>query len=1032
MKPNPALVALAAWLALALVPLRAAAGSPSTGVIAGRVSSAASGEYLNNARVTVDNRDLEERTNNFGEFRFDAVPAGSVVVRVLVSGFAAQSATVTVTPGTPATQNFALRLERTGAARAMDAVVLDSFVVAAQREMSGSAIAINERRAAANLKSVVAADEFGDSTEGNVAEFVKFLPGVAVDYNAADPRFISVRGLPSFGTAVLIDGSRLSNAGDGFSRATEFTQVSLNNMSRVEIAKSPLPDTPADTIGGSVNMVLKSAFERSSPQFNYRMHLNANFSDAQGENFVRLSRTALSPGRVRTLRPGFDFSYIKPVSKNFGFTLTALHSSQFSPAALGDSTWRPTTAGSALATVNNPFLSNFNVLIRPKELVRWSLGATLDWRLGANDVLSARVQWNSFSTRVHYGDTQFDINGTTSAPPRTLTPTTVESVPGGGRVTQSVTVYHGSGLSNNLGLTHRHSGPVWTLASGASYSDSTDSHKKVADDHLAKTLTLRLPSVTMKFDGISQSIPASVSTATATGAPVDFRNLANYTLISATTGNPENQRSATKSAYANASRWLDLGVPVRLKAGVDVRREERDYRTSTATWTFVGRDRVANSGDELAGLYDLVAEDYSKIGTPFGFGRFQRPSMQKVYLLIQDHPEYFTRNEATEYTGRVTQSRNLSETVAAGFLRADLGLFRNRLKLAGGFRFERTYDDGYGVLDDISSTYQKDASGRIVRNAANQPVRVSTDALTVAKLRYTELGAHGSRNYGRLYPSLNLTYQVTEKLLLRSSYARTITRPQLDNIVPTATATDPTTNARPTITVNNTALQPWSADSYDVAAEYYFDQPGIVSVGAFRKDIKNFFGSIRTAATPELLDRYGFDESYLNYEIVTKNNIGDARVSGLELEYRQSLESLHRALRGLSVFGNLTTLHVEGGSSADLSGFIRKTANWGVSLARPRYTVRLNWNYRGRQRTTLISGANVPAGTYRYADPRLSTELNAEARLTRHAALFATVRNLMNIAWRSETYGPTTPAYARGTNWSEYGPQAVLGVKGTF
>lgn len=1034
-KSRSFLTLLAGWL-LAGSPAHAqsatAAATGGSGSLEVRVQSAITGDYLNNARVTVESMMLEGLTNNFGEIRFDHLPAGTVVVRVFVSGYAAKSATATISTGAPAVLNFGLSMEKPIRAGEEHAVVLDSFVVAAQREMNGSAIAINERRTAANLKSVVAADEFGDSTEGNVADFVKFLPGISVDYNAADPRFISVRGLPSFGTAVLIDGSRLANAGDGFSRATEFTQVSLNNMSRVEITKSPLPDTPADTIGGSVNMVLKSAFERARPQFNYRVHLNTNFTDAQGENFATFSRTALSPGNVRTMRPGFDFSYINPVSKNFGFTLTALHSSQFSPAALGDSTWRPTTANSALATAANPFLSNFNVLLRPKEITRWSLGTTLDWRLGANDVISARVQWNQFNTRVHYGDIQFDINGTTSATPRVITPTTTESVPGGGRVSHSVTVYHGSGTSHNLGLTHRHSGPVWTVASGASYSDSTDSHKKVADDHVVKTLILRLPSVTMKFDGINHSIPTSVSTTTAAGAPVDYRDLGNYTLVSATTGTPEAQWSATKSAYASASRWLNLGVPVRVKTGFDVRREDRDYRTSTTSWTFVGRDRVANSGDELARFYDLVAEDYSKIKAPFNFGQFQRPSVQKAYLLIQEHPDYFTRNETTEFTGRVTQSRNLSETVAAGFLRGDVSFFRSRLKLAGGFRYERTFDDGVGVLDDISATYQKDASGRIVRNAANQPVRISTDALAVARLRYTELGTHGSRDYGQLYPSLNVTYQATEKILLRSSYARTITRPQLDNIVPTATATDPTSSARPTITVNNVALQPWTANSYDVAVEYYFDQPGIISVGAFRKDIKNFFGAVRTAATPELLDLYGFDDSYLNYEIVTKTNIGSARVSGVEFEYRQSLESLHRLTRGISIFSNVTALHVDGGSSADLAGFIRKSANWGVALGRPRYTVRLNWNYRGRQRTSLISGANVPSGTYRYANPRLSTELNAEARLTRHVALFTTVRNLTNIAWRSETYGPTTPAYARGTNWSEYGPQAVLGVKGTF
>jgi TonB-dependent receptor len=1001
------------------------------GGIEGRVYNVDSGDYLNNARVLLEGSTLEVRTNNFGEFRFDRLPAGHTTVRVMVSGYAPQSKTAAIAADTVVTMNIGLSLDKRQTSGVSEAVVLDRFVVAAQREMSGSAVAINERRAAANLKNVVAADEFGDSTEGNVGEFVKFLPGVSIDYTGADARFISVRGLPSFGTAVMIDGNRMASAAASFSRGTEFDQVSLNNMARIEVTKSPLPDTPADTIGGSVNMVLKSAFENSRPVFNYRANLNANFSDAQGMNFVSLKRTP-GPGKEATakVKPGADFTYIDPVSKTFGFTLSAMTSNQFTPESYAASQWRPATVTSTLSTPDKPFLGNYTVRDAPKDFYRWSVGATVDWRLATRDVVSIAGQFNNFDTTVVNNDLQFDPTGSRNAAPVAISPTSLESAAGAARTTQTITYQHKIGKGYNLRLTHRHNGPIWTTESGAAYSQSS-SRFGGTDDGVVRSVTALGPAVTLTYDGIANSRPEKISTRSTTNAPVDYHLLDNYTFGSATTS-PSLQQSVTSSAFANIARNFDRPISFRIKSGVNVRSEDRDFRNSTDTWTFVGPDHVASSADDRMGLYDLVNTDYLSVKMPYGLDRAEKPSTEKAYQLFLAHPDYFQKNEVSTISSGAQQSRKLTETVAAGFLRADLGLFRNRLKLAGGVRYEETMDEGYGLLNDLAATYQRNASGQIIRDAAGRPVKIVADAVTLAKLQYKDRGAHAKRNYGDFYPSLNATFQITEQLMLRSSYARTITRPQLTSIVPSSIASDPASTGVPTITVNNTALKPWSSNSYDVALEYYFDQPGIISIGAFRKDISDFFGAVREPATPALLDQFGFDESYSNYEIITMNNVGSARVSGVEAEYRQALTMLPDWARGVSIFANSTMLHLEGASTADFSGFVRKSTNWGISLSRPRYTLKLNWNFRGRQRLGSVTGVNVPPGSYQFKSPRLALDFSAEVRVAKRIALFANLRNLTDAPWVTEVYGPTTPAYARGTGWDLFGPQGIFGVKGSF
>jgi len=55
-------------------------------------------------------------------------------------------------------------------------IKLDAFKVAAGIEMEASALAINEQRFSPSIKNVVSTDAFGDITEGNLGDFVKFLP----------------------------------------------------------------------------------------------------------------------------------------------------------------------------------------------------------------------------------------------------------------------------------------------------------------------------------------------------------------------------------------------------------------------------------------------------------------------------------------------------------------------------------------------------------------------------------------------------------------------------------------------------------------------------------------------------------------------------------------------------------------------------------------------------------------------------------------------------------------------------------------
>lgn len=251
------------------------------------------------------------------------------------------------------------------------------------------------------------------------------------------------------------------------------------------------------------------------------------------------------------------------------------------------------------------------------------------------------------------------------------------------------------------------------------------------------------------------------------------------------------------------------------------------------------------------------------------------------------------------------------------------------------------------------------------------------------------------------------------------------------------TVTDPnTTNTNNLlITVNNTALNPWTSENTDLALEYYFGKTGgnVISVGGFRKDIKDFSATRREDATPELLESFGLDDSYAAYDVQYRFNAGDARVAGIEFNYRQSLTFLPHWARGLDVFYNKNQQRLQGTTLADFSNFVRRSDNYGFTFSRPKFTLRVKVNDIGRQRRNLITGTNMSPSTYRWRAPRRAVDIDFEYRIRRGISVFVAGRNVIDAPSRhEEVYGIGTPEYSRPNAYWLHGINYVMGFKGSF
>lgn len=99
-------------------------------------------------------------------------------------------------------------------------------------------------------------------------------------------------------------------------------------------------------------------------------------------------------------------------------------------------------------------------------------------------------------------------------------------------------------------------------------------------------------------------------------------------------------------------------------------------------------------------------------------------------------------------------------------------------------------------------------------------------------------------SYNDTLPSLNVALEPADDFIIRFGASRVMSRPNLGNLNPGATVTRSGNNK--TVTAGNPYLDPFRADAYDLAFEYYFQDEGLFSVALFYKDVTSFVQTLRT------------------------------------------------------------------------------------------------------------------------------------------------------------------------------------------
>jgi len=139
--------------------------------------------------------------------------------------------------------------------------VTSEIIVDGSRPIAESeAAALKVQRESDNLVSVLSADSVGRLPDQNIAQATGRLPGLAVERDQGQARYISIRGAPNYWTTLSFDGINVVSP-EG--RDARFDSIPSAIASQIIVSKAITPDMPGETVAGNVNIITRSPFDYS-------------------------------------------------------------------------------------------------------------------------------------------------------------------------------------------------------------------------------------------------------------------------------------------------------------------------------------------------------------------------------------------------------------------------------------------------------------------------------------------------------------------------------------------------------------------------------------------------------------------------------------------------------------------------------------------------------------------------------------------------------------------------------------------------
>ena len=242
----------------ATIALFSASLAQADGNIEGRLMDVQGKTTYTDALIRVDELKRDVLTGASGRFRIPVLPAGNYTLSVIVGGEAVKQQTIRVADN-QTTQTTILLNEA-------DSELEEILVIGQAAQVQK---ALDRQRFADNTISVINADAIGQLPDSNAAEALQRVPGLSIERDQGEGRFVRVRGISPDLNAVTVNGTQLP-APEGGRRAVALDVMPADLISALVVTKTLTPDMDANAIGGSIEVESLSALNREGGFYSLR------------------------------------------------------------------------------------------------------------------------------------------------------------------------------------------------------------------------------------------------------------------------------------------------------------------------------------------------------------------------------------------------------------------------------------------------------------------------------------------------------------------------------------------------------------------------------------------------------------------------------------------------------------------------------------------------------------------------------------------------------------------------------------------
>jgi TonB-dependent receptor len=756
-------------------------------------------------------------------------------------------------------------------------------------------VARNIKRDSVIQKDAIVAEDMAKFPELNLAESLQRLPGVQINREAGEGRRISLRGLgPDFarvqlnGMEVLgnVDSAQDSRGQRSRDRAFDFNIFASELFSRVEVEKTFQAAQNEGGMAGTVGLFTGKPFDYglgTKGAITVKVGTNEYTEDTQPRIAALFSHNwdnkfgvafSVAYSKRQTTEQGHNtYNYDKPSASKLqslvsqGLDISKLTAAQQTKFLSGD-----------LYFADGNRISSWDA-----EMERLGITGAVQWRPMENLLLTLDVLHGEFTTHrdeLHLATRPLNSDGSIAfdGPVGSPWPAIFQKASVINNIawdsSNYVTMTDVTGTT--FGSEHRRSLNENRFDQVALTGKWDVSDRLSIDGHVGyEKSAYKTPyddKLYMRAKGnLIANYGADGQSASFQYPGWDTTNPANYAMDSFYYRGFSNESKLAEGVlngrYSLSNVWtLRAGVAYHkfTQGGIDLFYDDNVNGTKSKTRGTSVADITSvftnNSGSWLIGDYDKAFAKYKE------YHRFG-PNTDGTGGTLQDIENVYETSEET-----------VSEYVQADW---DSELFGKRFHGNVGLRGYSTDTHSTGWIQGDSYAY----------------------------LGTTDVEGH----YSGVLPAMNSVLELTPDVLLRFSAGQNLNRPGLGSMAAEGSAFQDSGSGKITASRGNPDLKPYKDTSLDLAVEYYFGRVGLLSVGAFQKDITNFIGGQTLTNVPFSQTGVPFGTipgataSTIVAEFSMPINIaGHTKLTGLELAAQSQLSFLPAPFDNFGVVANYT------------------------------------------------------------------------------------------------------------------------------